>query len=160
MTGVAPFAKQSAEHWRLDRPRPRKTPPAFHVVGKAGELRSGSESCMACRLAFVSHEIGHLLQDGSQVHCAALRIGKPPSNQILTTNSGASTLSINCHGRETVCLDSRLRSPMLTGVLLPEGLNSARVRQIVLENCDTSLGIWSGSSCWQGIPHRRSWRHR
>jgi len=45
---------------------------------------------------------------------------------------------------ETVCRDPRLHSPVLTGVMLPEGHDADRFRQIALDRFDISLGTGLG----------------
>ncbi len=58
--------------------------------------------------------------------------------------SEATRRAVAAWGLETVCLDARLHSPVLTGVLLPDGHNSDEFRRIVLETFDMSLGIGLG----------------
>ena len=47
-------------------------------------------------------------------------------------------------GLETVCLDPRLYSPVLTGVMLPEGGDADRFRELALDRFDISLGTGLG----------------
>jgi alanine-glyoxylate transaminase/serine-glyoxylate transaminase/serine-pyruvate transaminase len=56
----------------------------------------------------------------------------------------ATRRAVAAWGLETVCLDARLHSPVLTGVLLPDGHNADEFRSIVLEAFDMSLGIGLG----------------
>ena len=47
-------------------------------------------------------------------------------------------------GLETICLDPRLHSPVLTGVMLPKGCDADRFRTIALDRFDISLGTGLG----------------
>ena len=47
-------------------------------------------------------------------------------------------------GLETVCQNNDLHSPVLTGVMLPEGHDADRFRAIVLDHFDMSLGLGLG----------------
>ncbi len=56
----------------------------------------------------------------------------------------ATRCAVRAWGLDIVCRDEALHSPVLTGVLLPEGHDSDRFRQIVLDRFDMSLGIGLG----------------
>jgi alanine-glyoxylate transaminase/serine-glyoxylate transaminase/serine-pyruvate transaminase len=56
----------------------------------------------------------------------------------------ATRRAVAAWGFETICRDRRVHSPVLTGVLLPEGHDADRFRRIVLENFDMSLGTGLG----------------
>jgi alanine-glyoxylate transaminase/serine-glyoxylate transaminase/serine-pyruvate transaminase len=56
----------------------------------------------------------------------------------------ATRRAVAAWGFETICRDPRYHSPVLTGVMLPEGHNADRLRQIVLEKFDMSLGTGLG----------------
>ncbi len=56
----------------------------------------------------------------------------------------ATRCAVEAWGLETVCRDPRLHSPVLTGVMMPEGHDADRFRQIVLERFDMSLGSGLG----------------
>jgi alanine-glyoxylate transaminase / serine-glyoxylate transaminase / serine-pyruvate transaminase len=47
-------------------------------------------------------------------------------------------------GLETVCRDDRYHSPVLTGVMMPEGHNADNLRKVALEAFDISLGTGLG----------------
>lgn len=59
-------------------------------------------------------------------------------------HAAATRRAVAAWGLETVCRDETLHSPVLTGVLLPEGHNADRFRQIALDTFDISLGIGLG----------------
>src|SRR5258708_35787842 len=56
----------------------------------------------------------------------------------------ATRRAVAAWGLETICLDPRLHSPVLTGVMLPEGHDADRFRAIALEHFDISLGAGLG----------------
>ena len=56
----------------------------------------------------------------------------------------ATRRAVAAWGLETVCRDDRLHSPVLTGVMLPDGHNADDFRRIVLEAFDMSLGVGLG----------------
>jgi len=56
----------------------------------------------------------------------------------------ATRRAVAAWGLETICLDPRLSSPVLTGVMLPEGNDADRFREIALERFDISLGTGLG----------------
>ena len=56
----------------------------------------------------------------------------------------ATRRAVAAWGLETLCLEASQHSPVLTGVLMPDGHDADRLRQIVLENFDMSLGIGLG----------------
>ena len=43
-----------------------------------------------------------------------------------------------------LCLDQRGYSPVVTGVLMPEGHDADRLRQVIADNYDMSLGMGLG----------------
>jgi alanine-glyoxylate transaminase/serine-glyoxylate transaminase/serine-pyruvate transaminase len=47
-------------------------------------------------------------------------------------------------GLETQCVDPAVYSPVLTGVVMPEGVDADRVRQLIYERFDLSLGTGLG----------------
>jgi alanine-glyoxylate transaminase/serine-glyoxylate transaminase/serine-pyruvate transaminase len=59
-------------------------------------------------------------------------------------HGAATRCAVETWGLETVCRDPRLHSPVLTGVMMPEGHDADRFRQIVLERFDMSLGSGLG----------------
>ena len=59
-------------------------------------------------------------------------------------HAGATRKAVAAWNLETVCRDARLHSPVLTGVMLPEGHDADRFRQIALERFDISLGTGLG----------------
>src|ERR1700688_2986226 len=56
----------------------------------------------------------------------------------------ATRRAVAAWGLETICLDPRLHSPVLTGVMLPEGHDADRFRAIALDHFDISLGAGLG----------------
>ena len=56
----------------------------------------------------------------------------------------ATRRAVAAWGLETICLDPRLHSPVLTGVMLPEGRDADRFRTIALDRFDISLGAGLG----------------
>jgi alanine-glyoxylate transaminase/serine-glyoxylate transaminase/serine-pyruvate transaminase len=48
--------------------------------------------------------------------------------------------AVDAWGLEILCRDPKYYSPVLTAVVMPEGHNADRLRKIVLENFDLSLG--------------------
>jgi alanine-glyoxylate transaminase/serine-glyoxylate transaminase/serine-pyruvate transaminase len=56
----------------------------------------------------------------------------------------ATRRAVAAWGLETICLDPRLHSPVLTGVMLPEGCDADRFRTIALDRFDISLGAGLG----------------
>lgn len=59
-------------------------------------------------------------------------------------HAAATRRAVSAWELETVCRDPRLHSPVLTGVMLPEGHDADRFRAIVLERFDMSLGTGLG----------------
>jgi alanine-glyoxylate transaminase/serine-glyoxylate transaminase/serine-pyruvate transaminase len=59
-------------------------------------------------------------------------------------HAAATRCAVEAWGLETVCRNPRLHSPVLTGVMMPEGHDADRFRQIVLEHFDMSLGSGLG----------------
>ncbi len=56
----------------------------------------------------------------------------------------ATRRAVAAWGLETICLDPRLHSPVLTGVMLPKGCDADRFRTIALDRFDISLGTGLG----------------
>jgi len=56
----------------------------------------------------------------------------------------ATRRAVAAWGLETICLDPRLHSPVLTGVMLPEGRDADRFRTVALDRFDISLGAGLG----------------
>jgi alanine-glyoxylate transaminase/serine-glyoxylate transaminase/serine-pyruvate transaminase len=56
----------------------------------------------------------------------------------------ATRRAVAAWGLETICLDPRLYSPVLTGVMLPEGRDADRFRSVALDRFDISLGAGLG----------------
>ncbi len=56
----------------------------------------------------------------------------------------ATRRAVAAWGLKTICLDPRLHSPVLTGVMLPEGRDADRFRAIALDRFDISLGAGLG----------------
>ena len=56
----------------------------------------------------------------------------------------ATRRAVAAWGLETICLDPRLHSPVLTGVMLPKGCDADRFRTIALDRFDISLGAGLG----------------
>jgi alanine-glyoxylate transaminase/serine-glyoxylate transaminase/serine-pyruvate transaminase len=56
-------------------------------------------------------------------------------------HGAATRAAVKAWGLETQCQDPKAHSPVLTGVVLPEGHDADRFRAIVLENFDMSLGM-------------------
>lgn len=59
-------------------------------------------------------------------------------------HAAATRRAVEAWGLETVCRDPRLHSPVLTGVMMPEGHDADRLRAIILEKFDMSLGTGLG----------------
>jgi alanine-glyoxylate transaminase/serine-glyoxylate transaminase/serine-pyruvate transaminase len=59
-------------------------------------------------------------------------------------HAAATRKAVAAWGLETVCRDARLHSPVLTGVMTPEGHDADRFREIALERFDISLGMGLG----------------
>jgi len=59
-------------------------------------------------------------------------------------HSEATRRAVAAWGLETICLDPRLHSPVLTGVMLPEGRDADRLRELALDRFDISLGTGLG----------------
>jgi alanine-glyoxylate transaminase / serine-glyoxylate transaminase / serine-pyruvate transaminase len=56
----------------------------------------------------------------------------------------ATRRAVAAWGLKTICLDPRLHSPVLTGVMAPEGRDADRLRTIALDRFDMSLGTGLG----------------
>ena len=56
----------------------------------------------------------------------------------------ATRRAVAAWGLETICLDPRLHSPVLTGVMLPQGRDSDVFKAIALDRFDISLGAGLG----------------
>jgi alanine-glyoxylate transaminase / serine-glyoxylate transaminase / serine-pyruvate transaminase len=56
----------------------------------------------------------------------------------------ATRRAVAAWGLETICLDPRLHSPVLTGVMLPNRCDADRFRAIALDRFDISLGAGLG----------------
>ncbi|WP_416137868.1 pyridoxal-phosphate-dependent aminotransferase family protein [Halomonas sp. HK25] len=54
--------------------------------------------------------------------------------------------AVEAWGLEVQCLDPALYSPVLTGVVMPEGVDADAVRKIIYERFDLSLGMGLGKS--------------
>ncbi len=54
--------------------------------------------------------------------------------------AGATRAAVRAWGLEVFCLEPAEYSPVLTAVLMPQGHNADRFREIVLEKCNMSLG--------------------
>jgi alanine-glyoxylate transaminase / serine-glyoxylate transaminase / serine-pyruvate transaminase len=52
--------------------------------------------------------------------------------------------AVNAWGLEIQCADVSVYSPVLTGVMMPEGIDADHVRKIIYERFDTSLGTGLG----------------
>ena len=52
--------------------------------------------------------------------------------------------AVNAWGLPIQCADAKLYSPILTGVMTPEGINADAVRQLIYERFDCSLGTGLG----------------
>ena len=52
----------------------------------------------------------------------------------------ATRRAVNAWGLEILCRDAKCYSPVLTAILMPQGHDADRLRKIVLENFDMSLG--------------------
>jgi alanine-glyoxylate transaminase/serine-glyoxylate transaminase/serine-pyruvate transaminase len=61
-----------------------------------------------------------------------------------TRHAEATRRAVHAWGLELLCLEPREWSNSLTAVLMPEGLDEAEFRQVVLENFDLSLGAGLG----------------
>lgn len=55
-------------------------------------------------------------------------------------HGAATRAAVEAWNLEVLCVDAREQSPVLTGVVLPDGHDADRFRQITLENFDMSLG--------------------
>ena len=55
-------------------------------------------------------------------------------------HAAATRAAVRAWGLEVLCLDPREYSPVLTGVLMPEGHDADRLRAVILDNYDMSLG--------------------
>jgi alanine-glyoxylate transaminase/serine-glyoxylate transaminase/serine-pyruvate transaminase len=58
----------------------------------------------------------------------------------------ATRAAVAAWGLETVCTDPREHSSALTAVLMPEGQSADRLRQIIVDNFDMSLGAGLAAS--------------
>jgi alanine-glyoxylate transaminase/serine-glyoxylate transaminase/serine-pyruvate transaminase len=58
--------------------------------------------------------------------------------------AAACRAAVQAWGLETQCADPELHSPVLTGVLLPQGVDADRVRQVVYQHFNMSLGAGLG----------------
>ncbi len=59
-------------------------------------------------------------------------------------HAAAARAAVRAWGLETVCTEPAEYSPVLTGVLMPDGHDADRLRQIILETFDMSLGAGLG----------------
>jgi len=59
-------------------------------------------------------------------------------------HSEATRRAVAAWGLESICLDPRLHSPVLTGVMLPEGRDADPLRELALDRFDISLGTGLG----------------
>ncbi len=81
----------------------------------------------------LSESIEMLEQEGlAQVFARHQRLG------------AACRAAVQAWGLEVQCADASAHSPVLTGVLLPQGVDADRVRQIVYQNFNMSLGAGLG----------------
>lgn len=58
--------------------------------------------------------------------------------------ASATRAAVRAWGLEILCADEREYSPVLTGILLPDGHDADRVRAVILEKFDMSLGAGLG----------------
>ncbi len=59
-------------------------------------------------------------------------------------HAAATRAAVEAWGLEVLALDPREQSPVLTGVVLPEGFDADEVRHVILERFDMSLGAGLG----------------
>jgi alanine-glyoxylate transaminase/serine-glyoxylate transaminase/serine-pyruvate transaminase len=59
-------------------------------------------------------------------------------------HAAATRAAVRAWGLEVLCLDAREYSPVLTAVLLPEGHDADRLRQVISDDYDMSLGAGLG----------------
>jgi alanine-glyoxylate transaminase/serine-glyoxylate transaminase/serine-pyruvate transaminase len=59
-------------------------------------------------------------------------------------HAAATRAAVRAWGLEILCLDAREYSPVLTAVLLPEGQDADRLRQVISDEYDMSLGAGLG----------------
>ena len=62
------------------------------------------------------------------------------SSPVTLRHAEATRAAVRAWGLEVLCLDPRDYSPVLTTVLMPEGHDADRFRQVVLDRYDMSLG--------------------
>jgi hypothetical protein len=93
--GVLPFLKAAAERWRLFKLRPRKSVLHDSRRPNRGDTAIRLRIDDSLVLSMPAARVRHLPQNGSQTHCAALRIGEPRSNQIIPIYSSRIPLSVN-----------------------------------------------------------------
>ena len=55
-------------------------------------------------------------------------------------HAAATRAAVRAWGMEVLCQDAREHSPVLTGVLMPEGHDADHLRAVILDNYDMSLG--------------------
>lgn len=59
-------------------------------------------------------------------------------------HAAATRAAVRAWGLEILCLDAREYSPVLTAVLLPDGHDADRLRQVISDEYDMSLGAGLG----------------
>ena len=77
------------------------------------------------------------------------------ASRATTVTREATRAAVRAWGLEIVCEDPREYSSSMTAVFMPEGHNADRLRQIILEHFDMSLGTGLQARR-QGVPHRPS----
>jgi alanine-glyoxylate transaminase/serine-glyoxylate transaminase/serine-pyruvate transaminase len=58
--------------------------------------------------------------------------------------AAAARAAVRAWGLEVQCADPNVYSPILTGVVMPEGVDADQVRRIIYDNFDMSLGTGLG----------------
>ena len=68
----------------------------------------------------------------------------------------ATRAAVRAWGLEIVCEDPREYSSSMTAIFMPEGHNADRLREIILERYNMSLGVGLVEALRPGVPHRPS----
>ena len=64
--------------------------------------------------------------------------------------------AVDAWGLPVQCADAALHSPILTGVIVPAGVDADALRKTILERFDLSLGAGLGKAEGPHVPHRPS----
>ena len=95
--------------------------------------------------SFSVHARRRICSTDSKRHCSMLKAeGLPQVFARHTRHAAATRAAVRGWGLEVLCLDEREHSGSLTAVVMPEGHDADKLRKIILERFDMSLGAGLG----------------